>query len=106
MFFKGKDKSSNQTVINIPCSCGTHSITISYFDDMKDEVFLSFFQDKFYVQNGIIRTIFNRIRKAFLILFGKSYRFEEIVLEREDLEKLEQEFHNILQEKEEEKENE
>lgn len=103
MFFKGKDKKTNQVVINIPCSCGCHSINISYFDDEMDDIFLSFFVDTFYNQDGIFKAIYKRIKKAFLILCGKSYRFEEIVLSKEDLEKLEQEFHNILQNNKEEK---
>lgn len=103
MFFKGKDEKTNQIIINIPCSCGCHSVNISYFDDEMDDIFLSFFVDNFYNQDGIFKTIYKRIKKAFLILCGKSYRFEEIVLSKEDLEKLEQEFHNILQNKKEEK---
>lgn len=103
MFFKGKDREINQTVINIPCSCGAHSININYFDDETEEVYLSFFIDRFYIQEGILHTLLKRIKYAFLILCGKSYRFEEIVLSKEDLKKLEQEFHNILNNKEEEK---
>lgn len=103
MFLKGKDEETNQVVINIPCSCGCHSMNITYFNDELDDIFLSFLTDSFYNQDGIIKTIWKRIKKAFSILCGKSYRFEEIVLSKEDLEKLEQEFHKILQNKEEEK---
>lgn len=103
MFFKGKDREIDQTVINIPCSCGTHSINITYFDDENQEVYLSFFVDRFYLQDGIFRTVLRRIKRAFLILCGKSYRFEEIVLSKEDLKTLEQEIHNILNNKKEEK---
>lgn len=103
MFFKGEDKEVDQTVINIPCSCGTHSINITYFDDEDKEVYLSFFVDRFYLQDGIFRTVLRRIKCAFLILCGKSYKFEEIVLSKEDLKILEQEIHNILNNKKEEK---
>ena len=103
MFLKGKDEETNKIVINIPCSCGCHSINITYFNDELDDIFLSFLTESFYNQDGIIKTIWKRIKKAFSILCGKSYRFEEIVLSKEDLEKLEQEFHKILQNKEEEK---
>ena len=103
MFLKGKDEETNQVDINIPCSCGCHSMNITYFNDELDDIFLSFLTDSFYNQDGIIKTIWKRIKKAFSILCGKSYRFEEIVLSKEDLEKLEQEFHKILQNKEEEK---
>ena len=103
MFLKGKDEETNQVVINIPCSCGCHSMNITYFNDELDDIFLSFLTESFYNQDGIIKTIWKRIKKAFSILCGKSYRFEEIVLLKEDLEKLEQEFHKILQNKEEEK---
>ena len=103
MFLKGKDEETNQVVINIPCSCGCHSMNITYFNDELDDIFLSFLTESFYNQDGIIKTIWKRIKNAFSILCGKSYRFEEIVLSKEDLEKLEQEFHKILQNKEEEK---
>ena len=103
MFLKGKDEETNQVVINIPCSCGCHSMNITYFNDELDDIFLSFLTESFYNQDGIIKTIWKRIKKAFSTLCGKSYRFEEIVLSKEDLEKLEQEFHKILQNKEEEK---
>ena len=103
MFFKGKDKEINQTVINIPCSCGTHSINITYFNDEDQDVYLSFFMDKFYLQDGIFHTMLKRIKRAFLILCGKSYKLEEIVLPKEDLRALEQEIHNILNNKKEEK---
>lgn len=103
MFLKGKDEETNQVVINIPCSCGCHSINITYFNDELDDIFLSFLTESFYNQDGIIKTIWERIKKAFLILCGKSYRYETMILSKEDLEKLEQEFHKILQNKEEEK---
>lgn len=104
MFLKGKNTTHNQTVINIPCSCGTHSINISYFDDDMNEIFLTFYIDRFYIQKGIFETICSRFKQAFMALCGKSYRFEEIAIEKEDLEKLEQEFNNILNKfKEEEK---
>lgn len=103
MFLKGKDEKTNQVVINIPCSCGCHSIAISYFDDECDVVYLSFFVDNFYNQDGIIKTIWGRIKKAFLILCGKSYRYETMILSQDDLKKLKQEFDNILQKNKEEK---
>lgn len=92
-----KDKEDGQTVINIPCSCGTHSIQIMYFDDDAEDIYFGFYIDGFYIQNGIFKTIWKRLKTAFLILCGKSYRFEEIVLSKKDVEKLEQECHNILQ---------
>lgn len=106
MFLKGKDEETNQVVINIPCSCGCHSMNITYFNDELDNIFLSFLTDSFYNQDGIIKTIWKRIKKAFLILCGKSYRYETMILSQDDLKKLKQEFDNILQKNKEEKENE
>lgn len=94
MFFN--EKEDDRTVINIPCSCGTHSIQVEYFDNTIEDVFLSFYLDKFYCQEGVFKTIWKRIKVAFLILCGKKYRFEEIVLNKEDVKKLEQGLHNIL----------
>ena len=104
MFLKGKNKKTDETIINIPCSCGCHSIVISYFDDECDVVYLSFFVDSFYrSQDSFLKIVWSRIKKAFLILCGKSYRYETMILSQDDLKKLEQEFHKILQNKEEEK---
>ena len=61
MFLKGKDEETNQVVINIPCSCGCHSMNITYFNDELDDIFLSFLTDSFYNQDGIIKTIWKRI---------------------------------------------
>lgn len=101
MFFKGKDDEIGNTVINIPCTCGTHSINFSYFDDDCNECYVSFFVDSFYMQDGIFRTIAKRLKRAFLILCGKSYQFEEMCLNKTDLEKLEKEIHTILENKKE-----
>lgn len=103
MFFKGRDEETKNTVINIPCSCGTHSIQLNHFDDDIEEIYLSFYVDRFYIQDGILSTICKRVKQAFMALCGKSYRFEEMVLSEEDLEKLEQEIHNILQTRKEKK---
>lgn len=102
MFLKEKDEKNNQNVIHIPCSCGCHSINISYFDDDAEEVFLSFFVDSFYNQDGILKTICKRVKRAFLILLGKSYRYEDIILSQDDLKQLGQEINNILQKNKEE----
>lgn len=102
VFLKGKDDRTNQNIIHIPCSCGCHSIDISYFDDDTEEIFLSFFVDSFYAQDGILKIICKRIKKAFLILLGKSYKYESIVLSKNDLKILEQEINNILQKSKEE----
>lgn len=100
MFFKGKDDETDNTVINIPCTCGSHSINLSYFDDDCSECYLSFFVDSFSLQDGIFRTILKRIKRAFLILRGKSYLLEEMLLTEEDLKKLEKEIHLMLERKE------
>jgi len=102
MFFKDKDEKIGHTVVSVPCTCTTHTMNISYYKDC-NEYYLSFFVDSFYMQDGIFKTIAKRIKRAFLILCGKSYRIEEICLQKEDLERLEKEIHLMLKDNREEK---
>ena len=99
MFLKKKQYDVNETVIIIPCSCGEHSIEIHHFDDKDDiiEMYVSFSVNKFLLQDGIIKTIWKRLKMASMILCGKSYRLEELILSDKDIKELEQECHNILQ---------
>lgn len=96
MFFRNKDKNTNLVTIDIPCECGIHSMRIEYFDDSKDDLYFSFFVRCGYIQEGIFRTIASRIKQAFLILFGKGFRLQEIVMKREDAKKLQEEIANLL----------
>lgn len=94
--YKTKEKDSGVISITIPCECGTHQIKISKFDD-STTCYLSFFVDSFYAQDGIWKMICNRIKKAFTILRGKAYRYEEIIIEKESLKEIRDGINKILE---------
>ena len=90
---------SNENVIVIPCSCGEHSIELHDFEEKEIAIYVNFSVNKFSIQDGIIKTIWKRLKMAFMILRGKSYRLEEFILSENDIEQLEQECRYILQKK-------
>ena len=73
----------------IGCSCGTHGIKLTFFDD-EDCLYLSIFSDNFY--NKQKDTFYIRWKKKikfiWSIIRGKEYLLEEFVLEQEDIELL------------------
>ena len=93
--FKEKTNDTGTVSITIPCECGTHEIKITKFEN-DTCCYLSFFVDSFYLQDGIWKMICNRIKKAFSILCGKSYRYEEIVIQEEGLKEIRDGINKIL----------
>lgn len=80
-----------EKVLKCECSCGCgEEIKIKSFNfgDTK-QYYLSLCAEQYYAkQNGVFKTIWHRIKTAFMILRGKEYRLTEVVLKKEEFEEL------------------
>jgi hypothetical protein len=95
MVFSSEDKDSKIIIVNCNCGCdeAIHIKKIKYDDELQipDEYYISIGTTQFYAkQKGIFRTIGHRVKLAFLMLFGKEYRFTELVLTKDELSELRQ----------------
>ena len=68
----------------IICDCGSEAIEIKKFDD---EVFISLWIMAWY-SGSILGEIKERIKTAFSILFKGRYRYQEIILNKDEFTKL------------------
>lgn len=90
-------ENADTKVIVVNCDCGCdEAIQLKQliYDDVELQepvyymsILVGFFNAK---QTGILKTIWHRIKLACLMLMGKEYRLSEIVLKKQDLDKLKQ----------------
>lgn len=83
--------SSDEKVLKVECSCGCgEEMKIKRIDFYNTKsYYLTLCAEQYYAkQNGILKTIWHRIKGAFTILFGKEYRLTEIVLKEDDIKEL------------------
>lgn len=73
------------TDLTIRCECGTDYLDIDLFLDLDDESYMSF-SSRF----GHRRSWRQRFKAVWLILRGKSYYFNEIILDRKKMEQIQQ----------------
>lgn len=79
------------------CLCGCGEIKFEKFDN--NSYFLDYWYPAFYGnQKGIFRTIWERIKNAFLILSGKQFSLFEVMLTNEDVERLSNTLKNAVEE--------
>jgi hypothetical protein len=73
----------------IECGCGTHSIKIHSFDD-ESMLYLEMWTSNFYSKQkaSIFRRIYDRLKRTWQTIRGKDYLLEDIVINKEDLDKL------------------
>lgn len=71
--------------ISVECSCNTHGfrITSSIEQDWEEAVFLTFWVDEWYKDDGILSNIWQRIKLAWKVLANGDYFLHEIILERD-----------------------
>ncbi len=74
------------TTLTIRCDCHGEHLDIDLYLDMDDESYFSF-SSRF---TGPHRPWRERFRAVWLILRGKSYYFDELILDRKKLEQLQQ----------------
>lgn len=87
MIYKGNKDKDKKSVI-IECECSTHYIQLTKYD-FEDSLYVTFLEDKYYSeQKGIFKTIVTRIKLAWMMLRGKRYRTEEIIISKQDTTKL------------------
>lgn len=75
----------NEKEFTLKCDCGHGAIRITYWTEDKHTkhsiYFLDYYEMVFYTsQNGIFKTIWNRIKLATSILMGKEFNLYELVL--------------------------
>ena len=75
-----------EKVVILDCDCGCDNmIKFKKLDDISDDIFVSFCVGSFYTkQKGIFKTIFLRLKFAIMILFGKEYMLEDVVMKKSD----------------------
>ncbi len=85
MYIKMKMKEIVVTKV-ISCGCFCCELHLSYFDDDKDVVFLSFWVPKWdAVQGTIFSILWNRIKLAFKVLINGDYFLHELLVDRKDV---------------------
>ena len=80
--------SKNQEII-IDCECGEHLLKIITYNN-DPEVYLSIYYDLFSSKqdNTFFRRFCRKIKTIWLIIIGKDYRLDDIILTKEDANKL------------------
>lgn len=91
MIFFGQQKinQSKESKIYLECECGTHLMQIVSFDDDPD-IYINFYTDNFYAQQkeNIFKRMWNKLKHIWYIITNKQYVFEEIVVQKKDIDKL------------------
>ena len=87
IFYNQKDE---MNVIIVDCDCGCNDmIKITAFDDESNEYYISIISSNFTnQQKGIFKRIGHRIKLAWLMLIGKEYKLNELILTKSDMEEL------------------
>ena len=91
MLFRVKQNIHNteEKEILIECSCGTHLIKISSFDD-ESEVFFEIWASNFYTKQkeSLHIRFLHRLKLIWYAIRGKEYRLEDFVLDKNDINEL------------------
>ena len=76
---------------NCLVECGIVSLSHYWDEEEGDSYYLAYWQHAFdYKQDGILRTIGNRIKLAWNALAGNEFRLYEVLLDGEQIEELHQ----------------
>lgn len=95
MVFNNEDKDEKIIVVNCDCGC-EEEIHIKVFDQETNVYYLTIHEAKFSSkQNGIFKTIRNRIKGAWRILRGKEYLLCDILLNKKQLNEFIEKLQNI-----------
>lgn len=100
MIYGKKDEIEEVVIADCMCGCG-EAIQITHLklsDELigDDEYYLSLKTDKFYAQQtSIFKLIFHRIKLAILMLLGKEYRLNNIILTKEQFEEFKQKINKM-----------
>ena len=96
MIFYDKNK-DNEKMIIVNCDCGCEEkLSISKIDEA-DRFYMTLHSCQFYTkQEGIFKIIIHRIKTAFMMLLGKEYLLTDIVLTKEDINKLKDNLEDII----------
>ena len=88
-----------KTMINVPCDCGHGIFSIEVFDwdDDWDAYFLYYEQAFSSNQTSFWSIIKDRAKFAWFAIRGKKYRLFDILVTRENLEKLRDELNRLLE---------
>lgn len=91
MVFVNADKDIKEIIINCSCGCDEEIHIKKYIGDdvIPDDYFITISESKFYSkQNGILKTIKNRLKSIWRAISGKEYRLCEVNLSKTNLEEL------------------
>lgn len=80
---------NSEKKVYIECSCGTHGIRLSHFED-DDYLYLAIFSQNFYnkQKDPFFIRLGKKIKFIWSIIRGKEYLLEEFILKQEDVNQL------------------
>ena len=85
-----------QPAIFIQCDCHCCGVQISQFDDTDEPICIDFWVNKWYaIPTSLLRLLWLRIRLAVRVLLNGDYFLQELILKREDFEKLRDYFNAV-----------
>ena len=104
VFYNKKDIIDNKVIekkikCECDCGCGEEIRITKLSDEYSTDYFIAIATENFYSkQDGIIKTIKNRIKIAFNILRGKEYRMADLTISEADIKLLKKYLGEIVEE--------